>query len=296
MESPVDRRSFLAGIGVLGALGAAGLAAPSSAQAAPTPPALPILDIANDLLADLSVDVYKGLAAFVVPGDDEFSRSQGTESAGPGGVAARTHEFLIDSLDNYVPFPDRIAGPLASALSTTLDDVELKLPLGLDIVTKLLLGDLEKAIKYLLNNDETLPLSTVIALVLNTQAVRVDPSSAVGTTPSLLSPFARLSFAKKAAVFELLEGPDAELVKLLDSGLPEPFTGSISGLLQFVAGALLEFSAFGTFSEWTTFDPEKLGVTSRPIGWDLAKYDPGSVEGWDEFKGYYQGRKKVSER
>lgn len=72
--------------------------------------------------------------------------------------------------------------------------------------------------------------------------------------------------------------------------------GTVSGILQFIAGALLEFSAFGTFCEWSTFDADKLFVSKRPVGWDLAKYDPGSMDGWDEFKGYYQGRQKVSAR
>lgn len=66
--------------------------------------------------------------------------------------------------------------------------------------------------------------------------------------------------------------------------------------MRFVGGALLEFSAFGTYCEWSKFDPKSLSVTDTPVGWKLSGYDVGVVDGWDEFKGYYQGRRKVSAR
>ncbi|WP_026181007.1 hypothetical protein [Demetria terragena] len=295
MDTPLARRTFLASVGVLGALTATSTSAPTAqalANAQQAQSAGLVLDLVKKLLAEIGRDVYKGLAVFVVPGEDAYSRAQGTESTGPGGLDTRTPDFLIESLDNYVPLPDQLATPLAQALATGLGDIGIKIP-GLPNLPLIDLSSLDKVLKWLLRNDETIPLSTLIALLLNTQAVRVDPSSAVGV---FQSPFSRLSFEKKAQVFELLEGPDSNLVKMIDSKLPEPVRGSVSGLLQFVSGALLEFSAFGTFSEWTTFDADKLGVTSRPVGWDLAKYDAGSVDGWNELKGYYQDRKKVSDR
>ncbi|GGU46677.1 hypothetical protein [Nocardioides albus] len=289
----VDRRFFLTRVGVLGALAAAGTAVPGVARAVTTGPADPLVGVVSKLLAELARDTLNGLAVFVVPGPDGYSRTQGTPRSEPGAMEAKTPDFLIESLDNYVPMPDQIAAAVGRALANGLADVPIVVPNGLPLIPNALLADLDDVIKLLLRNDSALPLSAVIALLLNTQAVRVDPSSAVGPH---LSPFSRLSFAKKAEVFELLEHADPQLVKAIDAELPEPLKGTVSGILQFIAGALLEFSAFGTFCEWSTFDADKLTVSKRPVGWDLAKYDPGSMDGWDEFKGYYQGRQKVSAR
>jgi hypothetical protein len=289
----IDRRFFLTRVGVLGALAAAGTAVPGVARAVATGPADPLVGVVSKLLAELARDTLNGLAVFVVPGPDGYSRTQGTPRSEPGAMEAKTPDFLIESLDNYVPMPDQVAAAVGRALANGLADVPIVVPSGLPLVPSSLLADLDDVIKLLLRNDAALPLSAVIALLLNTQAVRVDPSSAVGPH---LSPFSRLSFAKKAEVFELLEHADPQLVKAIDAELPEPLKGTVSGILQFIAGALLEFSAFGTFCEWSTFDADKLFVSKLPVGWDLAKYDPGSMDGWDEFKGYYQGRQKVSAR
>jgi hypothetical protein len=92
-----------------------------------------------------------------------------------------------------------------------------------------------------------------------------------------------------------LEGPDSDLVALIDENLPEPLRQSVSGLLKFVGGALLEFGGFGTYSEYGQFDPSTKTLKGRPVGWELTGYQPnGPVEGWNELKGYYQGRKEVT--
>ncbi|TQL66548.1 hypothetical protein FB381_0411 [Nocardioides albertanoniae] len=293
METPhVDRRFFLTRVGVLGALAAAGTAVPGVARAVTSgSPADPLVDQVAKLLAAIARDTLNGLAVFVVPGPDAYSRTQGTPREEPGAMEARTPDFLIESLDNYVPMSDQVAAAVGRALANGLADVPIVVPPAIPVVTNSLLADLDDVVKVLLRNDSALPLSAVIALLLNTQAVRVDPGSAAGPH---LSPFSRLSFAKKAEVFELLEQADPQLVGSIDRELPEPLKGSVSGILQFIAGALLEFSAFGAYSEWSTFDAATLTVAKPPLGWGLAKYDPGSMDGWDEFKGYYQGRQKVS--
>lgn len=290
----IDRRFFLTRVGVLGALAAAGTVVPGAARAVTSgSPADPLVDVVAKLLAEIARDTINGLAVFVAPGPDAYSRTQGTPREEPGAMEAKTPDFLIESLDNYVPLPDQVATAVGRALANGLADVPIVVPNGLPLVTNSLLADLDDAVKLLLRNDAALPLSVVIALLLNAQAVRVDPGSAAGPH---LSPFSRLSFAKKAEVFELLEQADPQLVGSIDAELPEPLKGTTSGIMRFIAGALLEFSAFGTFCEWSTFDAAGLTVTRRPVGWDLAKYDPGSMDGWDEFKGYYQGRQKVSAR
>ena len=40
-----------------------------------------------------------------------------------------------------------------------------------------------------------------------------------------LSPFSRLTYAEKANVFELIEGPESSLIGLLDAQFPEQFYG-----------------------------------------------------------------------
>ncbi|MFD0855400.1 hypothetical protein ACFQ07_24375, partial [Actinomadura adrarensis] len=127
------------------------------------------------------------------------------------------------------------------------------------------------------------------ALLLNLEAVRVDPRTLAGP---FLSPFCRLPYAGKARVFELLETSDPDLIALLDEHLPEPYHRSVSGLLRFLANGLLILSGLGGYSEWGVFDPENKRLRARPAGWRASGYTP-SVDGWDEFKGYYQGRTEV---
>ena len=75
-----------------------------------------------------------------------------------------------------------------------------------------------------------LPLSATAATILNEFAAQVDPASRNGT---FASPFANLSFAKKARVFQTIES------------LPAESAGSI----RFLAGNLPDLVAFLAYSE-----------------------------------------------
>jgi hypothetical protein len=285
------RRTFLARIGVLGAAtGAGGLlgTASSSAQLLP-PPGL--IDALRSVLAELARDTLNGLTTFVVPGPDPYSRAQGTPRSDPGALEARATDFLIDSLDNFVPFPRELADPVAAALTTALSDLGIELPDSLLGLLPLPVETLDDALGELLANDEALPLSLVIALLLNLVATQVNPLAVSGP---FLSPFARLSFAEKGAAFALIEGPDADLIAALDTQLPEPLKASVSGILRFVGGALLEFPAFATYNEWAVFDSRRKGLRpgAIPVGWRLTGYD-GVSDGWDDLLGFYQGRTEV---
>ncbi|GAA2804341.1 hypothetical protein [Crossiella cryophila] len=297
-SSDLARRAFLARIGVLGAVTGAGVLLPPALAAAPVAtaaaPPLPILvDLLRPILAELARDTLNGLTTFVVPGPDNYSRAQGTPVSSPGALEMGATDFMIEALDHFVPFPDQLAKPLSTAFVTALADTGIKLPDSLLGLIDLQVSTLDKALAIVLQNDESLPLSLVIALLLNLLATQVNPLALNGV---FLSPFARLSFADKARAFELLEGPDADLVALLDGNLPQPLRGSVSGLLKFVGGALLEFPAFGAFSEWKVFDKKTRKLKSRPAGWQLTGYQPaGPVEGWDDFRGYYQGRTSVED-
>jgi hypothetical protein len=198
----------------------------------------------------------------------------------------------MQSLDDFVPVPDMLLTPVLSALATGLGDVRLPLADSLLNIPIAQVRSLDDALLKLMASDDAIPASILIAMLMNFLATSVNPASTHG---AFASPFARLSYAEKARAWQMLEGADSDLVALLDANLPEPLLGSVSGLLKFVGGALLEFAAFGSYNEWASLDPSTRQLTGRPVGWTLSGYQPnGPVEGWDELKGYWQNRKKVT--
>lgn len=131
----------------------------------------------------------------------------------------------------------------------------------------------------------TLPLSGSLASAINSVAVTVNP---VGTGAAFPSPFARLSFADKAAVWRILE-QDTRQVADRDP------THSL-GVLQFLFGVLPALVGFYAVSEVDVFDPASRTLTRRPVSWDHCGHFEGRiapVEGWDDFAGYYRGRREV---
>jgi hypothetical protein len=132
----------------------------------------------------------------------------------------------------------------------------------------------------------TVPLSGSVASALNTVALAVNPAAAGGGFPS---PFARLAFADKAAVWRSLE-EDTRRVTEQDP------THS-AGVLQYVFGILPGYMQLLAFSEIDVFDPRTRTVSRRPVGWDHCGYlgeRRELLEGCDEFTGYYQGRTEVA--
>jgi hypothetical protein len=249
----------------------------------------PAVGLIKPVLAELARDTLNGLTVFAMPGPDAYSRTQGTPSPTPGAIEAGATDFIINSLDNFVPFPDELAQPIGAALVTGLADSDIDLP-GLDVLP-VQLHTLDKALAAYLESDEALPLSFPIAGLLNLMATQVNPLAVNGPH---LSPFARLSYAEKAQAFELIEKTDADLVALLDVQFPEPLKESVSGLLKFVGGALIEFATFGAYGESAVYDKVSRTLRTRPVGWATTGYQPhGPVEGWDDFIGYYQGRQEV---
>jgi hypothetical protein len=286
MSQGIVRREFLARTGVLGMGLVLGGVAAAPARAASNP----LLPTLRQLLEELSRDTINGFVAFVVPGPDAYSVAQGVHTSDPGGIDAQTPDFLMASLDDFVPLPDMALSPVLSALATSMKDVKLPLPdelLGIPIAA---VRSLDDALLALLASDDAIPASIAVALLLNWLATETNPASVHG---AFVSPFARLSYDEKAKAYAMLEGPDSDLVALVDANMPEPLTDSVSGLLKFVGGALLEFAGFGAYNEWAKLEGSQL--TGRPVGWQLSGYQPdGPVEGWNELKGYYQGRKEVT--
>jgi hypothetical protein len=288
------RREFLLRAGVIGAamllLDTVDLTSPASAAenadlstSGLSPSALaPIFDA-------LSRDTLNGLVAFVVPGPDAYSMAQGVSDTAPGGIAADGTDFMLNALDNFFPVPQEPLRLLVTSLTTGLTANLPGLP-GIPVLPGLA-EDLDLALFTLLKGDGSVPLSLPVALLLNFLATLVKPTALNG---DFISPFSRLTFAEKTSAFALLEGEASTIAAMIDSKLSEPVKDSISGLLEFLAGALVEFVAFGSFSEFGVFDAAAGTVTSTPVGWTLTQYlalapNNRPVEGWKEFKGYLDG-------
>jgi hypothetical protein len=284
------RREFLARTGLLGMGVALGGWATAAARTV-NPVVDPIVGILRPLLEQLSRDTINGFSVFVLPGPDPYSVAQGVSSKDPGAMEAKTTDFLMQSLDDFVPVPDMLLTPVLSALATGLKDVRLPLPDSLLNIPIAQVRSLDDALLKLMASDNAIPASILVAMLMNFLATSVSPGSSHG---AFASPFARLSYAEKAKAWQMLEGSDSDLVALLDANLPEPLLDSVSGLLKFIGGALLEFAAFGSYNEWASLDPRTRQLTGQPVGWTLSGYQPsGPVEGWDELKGYWQNRKQV---
>lgn len=287
------RRQFLLRGGLLGAAVVVAGASLRLPLAGAIEPHLP--GHARRALQRLAHDTICGLVVFAVPGSDAYSRAQGVTSSTPGALDARAEQLVLDALDNFLPFPAQLISPLAAALATGTSDALLP-----PVMSPLTSGLEEAAARFddalgiVLANDEAGPLSALVSLVLNFVATSVDPLAVLGPFPA--SPFANLRAAQKAEVFRRLEGDHAELIELLDSAAPEPGKETLSGFVKFLAGTLLEFAAFTPFTEFGVFDHKRRVATNRPVGWELTRYLPGRhtpVDGRNEFKGYYQGRRSV---
>jgi hypothetical protein len=259
-----------------------------NARAQTRAPSLEEIQLALDALA---LDTMGGLCAFVVPGDDPYSVAQGESSAEPGALAAGVDEFLVKSLDDFLPIPSPelagLVGALASALAATPlwvpPEVEELFPQTTEIVETIgdeLVGLLETG---------SIPAANVVTLVLNLLAVAIN---AHATSGAFLAPFSRLTWEQKGEVFRCLEGARPELTHSLPIGSLDV----LSGILDFTTGVVMEFTAFGAYSEVTVLDPDTRTLIARPVGWELSGFQPnGPVEGWNDFQGYFENRKSTDD-
>src|SRR4051812_14498857 len=92
----LSRRSFVQRAGMLGAaLATIDLAALLDAHGLLATAAAQELNVVRD--------TYNGLVAFVVPGNDAYSKAQDEHAKGPGGIAAGAVTAIMTGLDHYVP-------------------------------------------------------------------------------------------------------------------------------------------------------------------------------------------------
>jgi hypothetical protein len=304
-DHDLSRRTFLARIGVLGASGLLlPHCAPAPGLAEHTSELLglgAVVDLLRPVLGQLSRDTLNGFIAFNLPGQDAYSKAQGTPRNEPGGIEAGGTDFFITNLDRFLPLPDALVRPATSALITALHDLPLPIAPGLlGLLGGILgpasvtLGLVDDAVRFIIENDSDAPLSLPVALLLNYVATVVNPLSLKG---AFLSPFARLSFSHKARALEMIETTQSQLVALVDAQVPQPLKQSVSGLLQFLGGALYEFAGFGNVGESQKYDPRTRTLTGRPVGWQLTGFLPDNQpgDGWDDFIGYYQDRREVTD-
>jgi hypothetical protein len=163
------------------------------------------------------------------------------------------HDTFNGLLSFIVPGPDDYS--VAQGVST----VE---PGGVDEgVTDILIATLDETTPFLPQ------FSATVAGILNGIALVVNPSP----SGQFLSPFACLSFAEKAGVFQIMDAT-------------EP--------LKPLAGVLPAFVAFFCYSEAAAFDPVTRSLTGHPIAWDLSSYQ-GVSDGRNEFRGYFENRRQV---
>jgi hypothetical protein len=111
------------------------------------------------------------------------------------------------------------------------------------------------------------PPVALLAGALNQVAQKINPSA----QGPFASPFARLSFAEKAAVFQAIEA--------------DPQTRPLAAVLIVIA--------FLVYSEAGVLDPRQRTLRSRPVGWILSNYE-GVANGRAELKGYFQNRRSVA--
>ncbi len=288
----LGRRQFLAQFGVLGA---SLLVAPTAARAdsltealtapraaAPAPPADP-----GAALHVLSQDTYRGLAAWVVPGKDPYSVAQGETSPTPGGVEAGAGEFLLYGLDRYVPASDEMLRPVAQALATGVSSTA---PAPLPAVPLEAITAVDDELQALFASDRTVPITLVVAMLLNGLAVQVDPASVAGPFPA--SPYANLSHAGKTEAFRRLEEESPAIAERIDGELAEPMRSAFSGVLGLLGASLPNFAAFAVYSEFAVFDRATRTARERPLGWTLSNFAPGRKtppNGHAEFRGYHRG-------
>jgi hypothetical protein len=178
-----------------------------------------------------------------------------------GGIAGRawvqaghaaTPDLVHDTFNGLLAFV--VPGPDSFSVAQGVSTPE---PGGVEAgATDVLIATLDETTPFLPN------FSATVAAVLNGLAQAVNPAAG----GPFLSPFARLSFAQKAAVFQIMDATDT---------------------LKPLAAVLPAFVAFFVYSEAGVFDPRTRSLTGQPIGWRLSSYQ-GVAEGRDEFLGYFK--------
>ena len=175
--------------------------------------------------------------------------TQNARAAGPDLV----HDALNGLLAFIVPGPDTYS--VAQGVST----VE---PGGVDAgVAEVLIRTLDLTVPFVPQ------FSATVVAILEGLAGAVHPSA----PGPFASAFARLSFAEKAAVFQIMDS-----------------TASLASL----GGVLPAFVAYLCYSDAGAFDLTTRRLTGQPVGWTISHYS-GVADGRDELRGYLGHRRSA---
>jgi hypothetical protein len=286
----LDRRTFLARLGLLGALAGGSVVLPGGTGVAAAYTEDEITDLVRQIFTEMTRDTFCALVVFVVPGQDAYSAAQGTPEPDPGALEAGGADFIINMIDGLLGLPLEFEQGVVSLLASELSSLPLPNPDDLPDLPPGTVNSVADAVARLLAAAQALPLSQIFGLLLNLVATLVDASSVSG---AFLSPFARLPFGEKAAVLSLLEDPGSPVLTQLASQLPPDQVNMVVGLVVNLASGIMAFIGLGSYSEWANYDPVRRTLTGRPVGWDVCRY-AGVRDGWDELRGYYQDRRAVT--
>lgn len=163
-------------------------------------------------------------------------------------------DLVTDTLNGFMAFV--VPGPDAYSVAQGVDTLEAG---GVDAgVAQALIETIDRSAPYLPS------FSAILAGILNSLA------QAVGAPASgpFESPFARLSFAQKVVVLQIMDSTDS---------------------LKPLAGTLPAIVAYLAYSEAGVLDAASGSMTGTPVGWTISQYS-GVAEGRAELKGYFRGR------
>ena len=178
--------------------------------------------------------------------------TQNARAAGPDLV----HDTLNGLLAFIVPGPDTYS--LAQGVST----VE---PGGVDAgVAEVLIRTLDLTVPFVPQ------FSATVVAILEGLAGAVHPSPP-GPPGFFASAFARLSFAEKAAVFQIMDSTES---------------------LASLGGVLPAFVAYLCYSDAGAFDLTTRRLTGQPVGWTISNYS-GVADGRAELRGYLGHRRSA---
>jgi len=287
-----QRRDFLTRSGIVGAVAAI---SPMLLASNKTQAGWISNSVIKQVLDAVTLDTFKGVTAFVMPGNDWHSITQGEATWGVGGLAANTDQYLLENLDNYLPWPKDIGNSILSALGGALSESAGSIPTSLAILLKpvevIILNALDKKLDALIGDSEVIPLGHVFSLILNITATIVNPLTING---GHISPFSRLTMSEKAQVFQRLETGQPSISDLIGGKLSAQENAFLPDLMATFIRSLLQLATFGSMSEWHALDKNTKTLNQIPIGWQLSNYLPnGPVEGHDDLLGYWQDRSEI---
>lgn len=300
-DSPVDpgRRRLLVGSGVVGAAAtvAPGLLWPTAARAMHGEGAVEWTeDQLRSALEALRNDTFFAMSAFAVPGNDPYSQSQGVSTAYPGGVGTRADLYLAGGIDLLVPMPPAFMQQLLSAVGAYLRFCPLEIPddaaASLGENGEWLLENLDHKLGSYL--EQGVANSVLVSLLMNLAATLQNGHATAGP---FVAPFANLTWDEKARVLDELDGGRSWLKTAVTWGVwDRDYRDSAPGVIQSLIAFMLRIGGFSAYNEFAVFNPANNTIVQRPLGWVLSQYQPSAppvADGWDDFIGYYQGRRSV---